>query len=110
LIGKLNLIGRCVGVNKAKIEALFCTEDKMLVLSNDNSCIVYSENGAVLSTIYPPPTAKTVKELHYHNSLVYLLLSSGTICVFNHSTETSLLHKIIYTGDIKDSEGKSVIA
>ena len=94
-IGAMNLIGRCMGIVKSRVERMLCTDTQIIALNKDNSCIAFNEDGSIKSTIYPPPTAKNVKELHYHNELIYLLLSSGTICVFNFSAETALLHKIV---------------
>jgi WD40 repeat protein len=80
-VGKMNLVGSCLGLVKSKVEAISCTENpnEIVSLNSDNSCIVFNVGGAIRSTIYPPPTAKSVIELHYHKTLIYLLLSSGTI-------------------------------
>ncbi|CAI2378645.1 unnamed protein product [Moneuplotes crassus] len=80
------------------------------VLSNDNSAVIFDPKGKQMSTIYPPPTAKELKEIEYSIKLrkIFILLSSGTICIYSFDQETALLEKLQRPEHIKDSQGKSV--
>ncbi|CAI2378793.1 unnamed protein product [Moneuplotes crassus] len=80
------------------------------VVSNDNSAVVFDPQGKQISTIYPPPTAKELKEVEYSIKLrkIFILLSSGTICVYSFDQETALLEKLQRPEHIKDSAGKSI--
>jgi hypothetical protein len=68
----------------------------VFTLCEDNSAIVQNATGKQLSTIYPPPTAKTVVNVSYCMSLgkVFILLASGTICIYNIEKETAILEKL----------------
>jgi hypothetical protein len=60
----------------------------------------------MISTIYPPPGAKEVIFLGYCMNLdkIFMVLVSGTICVYRiDETETSILEKLLYSNQIKDS-------
>lgn len=63
-----------------------------------------------MSTIYPPPTAKELRVIEYSIKLkkIFILLASGTICVYSFDQETALLEKLQRPEHIKDSDGKSV--
>ena len=64
----------------------------------DNSVLVCSPEGKVVSTIYPPPTAKEVIAVEYCRSLnkFFVLLVTGTICVYRFDKETAILELIQY--------------
>ena len=66
--------------------------------------------GRTLSTIYPPPTAKEVMFIQYCMSLqrMFILLTSGTLCVYRIDKDTAILEKLQYPNQLKDSEGKCV--
>jgi WD40 repeat protein len=80
------------------------------ILSNDNSAIMFSPDGTQISTIYPPPTAKDLKIMQYSIKLkkIFILLASGTICVYSFDQETALLEKLQRPEHIKDQDGKSI--
>ena len=103
------------------------------VLCNDNSAVLFNQEGKQMSTIYPPPTAKELKMMEYSIKLkrIFILLASGTICIYkayvpnsssespklsnsnpefeySQSQETALLEKLQRPEHIKDSDGKSI--
>jgi hypothetical protein len=51
-----------------------------------------------VSTIYPPPTAKAVMFIEYCMPLkrVFVLLTSGTLCIYRIDRETAILEKLQY--------------
>lgn len=66
-----------------------------------------------MSTIYPPPTAKELRVMEYSIKLhkIFILLASGTICVYSFdqdSSQTALLEKLQRPEHIRDSDGKSI--
>lgn len=65
----------------------------------------------MISTIYPPPTAKNVVFLGYCMNLdrIFLMLVSGTICVYRiNQAETAILEKMLQSNMIKDTAGKAL--
>lgn len=66
--------------------------------------------GKTLSTIYPPPTAKEVIGIGYSSVLkrMFILLASGTLCIYRADRDTAILEKLQYPNMLKDSEGKSI--
>ena len=60
------------------------------------------------TTLYPPPSAQTIKKIVYSTNLkrYILLLSSSTICIYTRVKETALLEKILDPSEIKDCEMK----
>ena len=65
----------------------------------------------MISTIYPPPTAKNVVFLGYCMNLdrIFLMLVSGTICVYRiNQAETAILEKMLQSNMIKDSSTKAL--
>lgn len=78
----------------------------------DNSAVIKDVNEALASfektTLYPPPSAQTIKKIVYSTSLdrLILLLSSSTICIYKRVKETALLEKILDPSEIKDCEMK----
>jgi hypothetical protein len=66
--------------------------------------------GRTLSTIYPPPTAKEVISIGFSQLLkrMFLLLASGTLCIYRVDRDTAILEKLQYPSMLKDSEGKSL--
>jgi len=67
-------------------------------LFEDNSAVIQAPNGRTLSTIYPPPTAKTVMFIYYCMTLnrVFILLTSGTLCIYKIDRDTAILEKMQY--------------
>jgi hypothetical protein len=67
-------------------------------LFKDNSAVIQipSQQGRTLSTIYPPPTAKEVAVITYCMSLkrVFVLLTSGTLCIYKVDRDTAILEKL----------------
>ena len=93
----------------------------VFTLSKDNSAIVCDREGRLLSTVYPPPTSKSIEQMTYCSYLdrVFALLATGTICIFNIHSETAVLEKLQYTNQLKvgprffsvllqDAEGKKL--
>lgn len=80
------------------------------MLSNDNSAVLFRPDGTQISTIYPPPTAKELKIMQYSIKLkkIFILLASGTICIYSFDQETALLEKLQRPEHIKDQDGKSI--
>jgi len=60
------------------------------------------------TTLYPPPSAQTIKKIVYSTVLdrLVLLLSSSTVCIYKRVKETALLEKILDPSEIKDCEMK----
>lgn len=81
-------------------------------ISQDNSAVVKDIDDSLASydktTLYPPPSAQTIKKIVYSTYLdrMILLLSSSTICVYKRVKETALLEKILDPSEIKDCEMK----
>ncbi|CAG9319560.1 unnamed protein product [Blepharisma stoltei] len=111
-ISRINLVGDFFAISKSAVKEIKWINKFIGVLSEDNSVILYDLTGKLVTTIYPPPTANDVKEMFYIKEIdrVLLLLYSGSMCIFRYEGETGLLEKIIYTGDIKDSENRAVLA
>lgn len=103
VISRLNCLGDCFAVCKTMVRKLLWIRGNIGVLGEDNSVILYSTAGHVVTTVYPPPTANDVKDIFYIDEIqrLLLLLYSGSICLFKCEGETGLLVQIIYTGDIK---------
>ncbi|CDW78455.1 wd repeat-containing protein 87 [Stylonychia lemnae] len=83
----------------------------VFTLFKDNSALIQNPNtGKTLSTIYPPPTAKEVMFISYCMTLkrMFILLTSGTLCIYKIDRDTAILEKLQYPNQLKDSEGKSV--
>ncbi len=112
IISKIRLIGDSFNKLKTLVKQLLWCKDKMAALCEDNSVRMYDSSGELVCTVFPPPTADDIKEMHYSQELGYmiLLLHSGNICMYTCKTETALLCKIIYNGDIKDSEDRTMLA
>lgn len=71
----------------------------MFTLFQDNSVVLQlpqSENPMTISTIYPPPTAKEIKYIHYciNTRRVFILLTSGTLCIYKVDRDTAILEKL----------------
>lgn len=111
-MSRINLVGEFFAISKSPIKDIKWVNKYIAVLSEDNSVILHDESGKLVCTIYPPPTANDVKDVFYIRELdrVILLLYSGSMCIFRYEGETGLLERIIYTGDIKDSEDRAVLA
>ena len=74
-------------------------ECECLIITFDNNSILLLDptNGQVKSTIYPPPTPTNIQKVIYCMVLkrVFVLLETGTICVYKvHKRETATLEKI----------------
>lgn len=63
---------------------MLSTGEHIAALGEDNSIRIYQLNGELITTIYPPPTANDVKEVHYSKELnkFIVLLENGSICIF----------------------------
>lgn len=77
----------------------------------DNSAFIKSIAGEAAhdkTTLYPPPSAQTIKKIVYSSKLdrLILLLSSSTICIYKQVKETALLEKILDPSEVKDCEQK----
>ena len=78
----------------------------------DNSAVIKDIGDSLASydktTLYPPPSAQTIKKIVYSTNLdrLILLLSSSTICIYKRVKETALLEQILDPSEIKDSEMK----
>lgn len=78
----------------------------------DNSAVIKDIDGTLASydktTLYPPPSAQTIKKIVYstNKDRLILLLSSSTICIYKRVKETALLEKILDPSEIKDCEMK----
>ena len=85
-------------------------------ICQDNSAVIkdISEHSASYekTTLYPPPSAQTIKRIVYSVNLdrMILLLSSSTLCVYKRVKETALLEKILDRSEIKDCEGKTAFS
>ena len=82
----------------------------IISVCQDNSAVIKDVNETVATydktTLYPPPSAQTIKKIVYSTNLdkLILLLSSSTICIYKRVKETALLAKILDPSEIKDSE------
>ena len=106
-------IGKCFA-NEERREA--GETDAVYTLFKDNSAMLQSSAmdtlGRSISTIYPPPTAKEVIQICFNTTLkrMFLLLASGTLCIYRVDRDTAILEKLQYPNMIKDSEGKQLAA
>ena len=92
----------------AKIGKCFDSEEEIrnnepfgvFTLFRDNSAMIQnpSQGGRTISTIYPPPTAKEVMVIQYCMSLkrMFILLTSGTLCIYKIDKDTAILEKLQY--------------
>ena len=86
--------------------------DFTISICQDNSAVIKDIHGSLASyektTLYPPPSAQTIKRIVYSTRLdrIILLLSSSTICIYKRVKETALLEKILDPSEIKDCEMK----
>lgn len=112
VICRIKLIGESFNKLKTLVKQLLWCKDKMAALCEDNSVRLYDRQGDLVCTVFPPPTADDIKEMHFSEELEWmiLLLHSGNICIYTCKGETALLCKIIYNGDIKDSEERAMLA
>lgn len=87
------------------------TESLMVSFDNNSMLLLWPEDGTVKSTIYPPPTPTAIQHLVFCMALnrVFLLLGSGSLCVYKvHNRETATLDKLIHYKDFKDYEDKKL--
>jgi hypothetical protein len=102
-------IGKCFSNDDQRDED---QADAVFTLFKDNSAILQSCGletlGRSISTIYPPPTAKEVIQICFNSNMkrMFLLLVSGTLCIYRVDRDTAILEKLQYPSMIKDSEGK----
>ncbi len=88
--------------------------EAIFTLFKDNSAMMQSSIpetlGRSISTIYPPPTAKEVTFISYHSTIkrMFLLLASGTLCIYRVDKDTAILEKLQTPNMLKDSEGKAM--
>jgi hypothetical protein len=86
--------------------------EHLIVTFDNNSILLLSPiDGSVISTIYPPPTPTNIKKTIFCMALkrVFVLLETGTICVYKvHKRETATLEKIQFPKQLKDYEGKAL--
>jgi hypothetical protein len=74
--------------------------DAVFTLFKDNSAVLQSSStdalGRTISTIYPPPTAKEVIQIVFNCVLkrMFLLLASGTLCIYRVDRDTAILEKL----------------
>ena len=86
--------------------------ENLIVTFDNNSILLLEPNdGQVKSTIYPPPTPTNIQKTIFCMNLkrVFVLLETGTICVYKvYKRETATLEKIQFPKQLKDYEGKSL--
>lgn len=104
---RIRCLGKCFKTNKER-EA---NDPSALFISFDDDSIVLlnpSEPDVILSTIYPPPTCNKVVKVFHCTSIqrMFLLLATGSICVYNVEKETGTLEKLKESKSLKDYEGK----
>ena len=89
-----------------------CRSGFTISVCQDNSAVIKDIDCSLASydktTLYPPPSAQTIKKIVYSTNLdrMILLLSSSTICIYKRVKETALLEKILDPSEIKDCEMK----
>jgi len=67
----------------------------------------------VITTIYPPPSAKDIVQMQYCMNLdkIFLLLATGIICVYSidgSRQNTTVLEKHYKPGSIKDVNSQPI--
>ena len=83
----------------------------LFIAFNDNSIVLLNpEDQSVKCTIYPPPTPYEVVKVFYCMSInrMFLLLKTGSICVYKINKETGTLESLSESKSIKDYEGKNM--
>ena len=86
------------------------TESMITTFDNNSILLLNPIDGSVKSTIYPPPTPTNIQKTIYCMSLqrVFVLLQTGSICVYKVSNETATLEKLQFPKELRDYEGKSL--
>ena len=85
-----------------------------MTLFSDNSVSFQTssrEDSQLLSTIFPPPSAKEVVFLSYCMNLdrIFIMLVNGTMCIYRiDSTGTAILEKMHSSSMIKDRNNKTL--
>jgi hypothetical protein len=83
----------------------------MVSFENNSTLLLSPEDGTIKSTIYPPPTPTTITQVVFCMALnrVFLLLESGTLCIYKvHNRETATLDRLQFAKQIRDYEGKKL--
>jgi len=107
-------VKKILKVYKTSEEENANSSDTVMTLFSDNSVSLQSSDridSRVISTIYPPPTAKEVSFVSYCMNLdrIFLMLVNGTICVYRiNDADTAILEKVSHSNMIKDSTGKAI--
>jgi hypothetical protein len=103
----IRCLGKCFKTNQQRESnnpyALFISfDDDSIVLLNP------LEPDVIISTIYPPPTSNQVVKVLYCTSIqrMFLLLKTGSICVYHVEKETGTLEQLKESKSLKDYEGK----
>ena len=103
----IRCLGKCFKTNEQRETnnpyALFISfDDDSIVLLNP------LEPDVIISTIYPPPTSNQVVKVFYCTSIqrMFLLLKTGSICVYHVEKETGTLEQLKESKSLKDYEGK----
>ena len=65
---------------------------------------------SIKCTIYPPPTPAEVIKVFYCMAIqrMFLMLKTGSICIYNIDRETGTLESLSESKQLKDYEGKSM--
>lgn len=101
-------VGKCYSSNR---DRHVNKPDALFISFNDNSIVLLDpKEQSVKSTIYPPPTPADVIKVFYCTSIkrMFLLLKTGSLCVYEIGKETGTLEKLQESKNLKDYEGKSM--
>jgi hypothetical protein len=90
-------------------KAKYKNQEMIMSLSNDNSidCRSASRDSKLISIIYPPPSASIIIFMHYCREKVFLMLDSGSFCIYRLETN-GMLESFYEFSMIKDSNLRSL--
>jgi WD40 repeat protein len=90
----------CRRINKPKILSVQFSDNSLVLLDPSNQ--------KVFSTIYPPPTQAEISKVFWCSSIqrMFLLLKSGSLCIYQTQKETGILEKLQESTAFKDYESK----
>lgn len=104
----INTVGKCFKSGKARFEN---NPDSLFISFNDNSIVLLNPiDQSIKCTIYPPPTPAEVIKTFYCMSIqrMFLMLKTGSICIYKIDRETGTLESLSESKSLKDYEGKNM--
>ena len=105
---KIKTVGKCFNSGS---ECFNNSPDSLYIRFKDNSVVLLNPvDQSIKCTIYPPPTPAEVIKVFYCMSIqrMFLMLKTGSICIYKIDKETGTLESLRESKSLKDYEGKNM--